>query len=248
MAKTAPAQSQVCRLPPPYYKRAISTGSVQPRSVKPAMAKTRSRTRSTKPKSKKTGSSSSGKGKGADADLTVSLPQFLSEGSDLEFRKFVADLFAAVAGMYSLRRALASSVGLSAAAYSVILATWHLQRKGPVGITAIARHLHVAAAHVTAEVGDLVDLGLLTKAPHPRDTRAVLIELTDPGKALLGRLTPLLRKINDRLFSGNKPSDIAILSRFVQHLAEESAHSIRLAQAFAAETAPKKLQNRRTAQ
>jgi DNA-binding MarR family transcriptional regulator len=207
------------------------------------MAKTRSRVRSTPGKSKGTRKSSSGRG--AKADLTVSLPQFLSEGSDLDFRKFVADLFAAVAGMYSLRRALASSVGLSAAAYSVILGTWHLQRKGPVGITAIARQLHVAAAHVTAEVGDLVELGLLSKKPHPRDTRAVLIELTDAGKALLARLTPLLRKINDRLFSGNKPSDIGILSRFVQHLADESAHSIRMAQAYAAENAPKQLQTRR---
>lgn len=208
------------------------------------MAKARSRTSSSKPSSKATRKASPGRG--AKTDLTVSLPQFLSEGSDLAFRKFVADLFAAVAGMYSLRRALASSVGLSAAAYSVILGTWHLQRKGPVGITAIARQLHVAAAHVTAEVGDLVELGLLTKKPHPRDTRAVLIELTDDGKALLARLTPLLRKINDRLFSGNKPSDIGILSRFVQHLADESAHSIRLAQAYAAENAPKKLQKRRT--
>jgi DNA-binding MarR family transcriptional regulator len=207
------------------------------------MAKARSRTRSAIGKKKGTRKPSSDRG--AKADLTVSLPQFLSEGSDLEFRKFVADLFAAVAGMYSLRRALASSVGLSAAAYSVILATWHLQRKGPVGITAIAKQLHVAAAHVTAEVGDLVELGLLSKKPHPRDTRAVLIELTDAGKALLARLTPLLRKINDRLFSGNKPSDIGILSRFVQHLADESAHSIRMAQAYAAENAPKKLQTRR---
>jgi DNA-binding MarR family transcriptional regulator len=207
------------------------------------MAKTRSRVRSTPGKSKGTRKSSSGRG--AKADLTVSLPQFLSEGSDLDFRKFVADLFAAVAGMYSLRRALASSVGLSAAAYSVILGTWHLQRKGPVGITAIARQLHVAAAHVTAEVGDLVELGLLSKKPHPRDTRAVLIELTDDGRALLARLTPLLRKINDRLFSGNKPADIAILSRFIQHLADESAHSTRLAQAYAAENAPRKLNKRR---
>jgi DNA-binding MarR family transcriptional regulator len=207
------------------------------------MAKARSRTRSAIGKKKGTRKPSSDRG--AKADLTVSLPQFLSEGSDLEFRKFVADLFAAVAGMYSLRRALASSVGLSAAAYSVILATWHLQRKGPVGITAIAKQLHVAAAHVTAEVGDLVELGLLSKKPHPRDTRAVLIELTDAGKALLARLTPLLRKINDRLFSGNKPSDIGILSRFVQHLADESAHSIRMAQAYAAENAPKQLQTRR---
>lgn len=206
------------------------------------MAKTRSRARPATRNTKKATKRSSGKG--SKSDLTVSLPQFLSEGSDLEFRKFVADLFAAVAGMHSLRRALASSVGLSAAEYSVILATWHLQRKGTVGISAIARHLHVAAAHVTAEVGELVNLGLLKKKPHPRDTRAVLVELTDAGKAILAQLTPLLRKINDRLFSGNKPADIAILSRFVQHLADESAHSIRLARAFASENAPKKLRDR----
>lgn len=177
--------------------------------------------------------------KRAKSALTVSLPQFLVDGSDLEFRKFVADLFAAVAGMHSLRRALAGSVGLSAAEYSVILATWHLQKKGTVGISAIAKHLHVAAANVTAAVGDLVAKGLLTKEPHPRDTRAVLVELTEAGKDILTQLTPLLRRINDRLFSGNKPSDIAILARFVQHLADESTNSIRMARAFAAESTPR---------
>lgn len=166
-------------------------------------------------------------------NLTVSLPQFLVDGSDLDFRKLVADLFAAVAGMHSLRRALASSVGLSAAEYSVVLATWHLQKKNMVGISTIAKHLHVAAANVTAEVGQLVGKGLLNKRPHPSDTRAVVIELTEDGKNILARLTPLLRRINDRLFSGNKPKDIAILSKFLQRLADESANSIRMAQAFA---------------
>lgn len=168
-------------------------------------------------------------------NLTVSLPQFLVDGSDLEFRQFVADLFAAVAGMHSLRRALASSVGLTAAEYSVVLATWHLQKKGTVGISAIAKHLHVAAAHVTAEVGQLVNGGLLKKKPHPSDTRAVLVELTEDGKAILSRLSPLLRKINDRLFSGNKPAEIAVISKFLQRLADESSHSIRIARTFALE-------------
>ena len=168
-------------------------------------------------------------------NLTVSLPQFLVNGTDLDFREFVADLFAAVGGMHSLRRALASSAGLSAAEFSVVLATWHLQKKGNVGISAIAKHLHVAAAHVTAEVGRLVGKGLLKKKPHPTDTRAVLVELTVPGKKILQQLTPLLRGINDRLFSGNTPADVAVLSKFLKHLADESANSIRMARAFAAE-------------
>jgi DNA-binding MarR family transcriptional regulator len=156
-------------------------------------------------------------------------------GSDLDFREFIADLFAAVGGLHSLRRALASSVGLSAAEFSILLATWHLQKKGTVGIITIAKHLHVAAAHVTAEVGQLVARGLLKKTPHPHDTRAVLVVLTHQGSKVLTQLAPLLRGINDRLFSGNDVSDVAILSRFLKQLAGESANAIRMARTFARE-------------
>lgn len=170
-------------------------------------------------------------------NLTVTLSQFLVDGSDLKFRELVADLFAAVAGMHALRRALAASVGLSAAEYSVILATWHLQKKGAVGIITIARQLHVAAANITSEVGRLCRKGLLHKRPDPADTRAVIVELTDSGKNILGQLTPLLREINDRLFSGNKASDVAVLSRFLRHLADETPYAIREAKTFSLKSA-----------
>src|ERR1700758_5427286 len=147
--------------------------------------------------------SQTGAGRQADTELTVSLPQFLVDGTDLQFREFVADLFAATAGMQSLRRALAKSVNLSAAEFSVLLATWHLQKKGSVGVTAVARHLHVAAAHVTAEVGKLVRKGFIKKTQDANDTRAVTLVLTRKGEAVLAELAPLLQRINDRLFSGN---------------------------------------------
>jgi DNA-binding MarR family transcriptional regulator len=171
----------------------------------------------------------------ANSSLTVSLPPFLANGTDLDFREFIADLFAAVGGMHSLRRALASSVGLSAAEFSIVLATWHLQKRGTVGISTIAKHLHVAAAHVTAEVGQLVARGVLKKKPHPHDTRAVLVVLTHQGRQILTQLVPLLRGINDRLFSGNDASDVAVLSRFLKQIAGESANAIRLARTFARE-------------
>lgn len=171
----------------------------------------------------------------AESSLTVSLPPFLANGTDLDFREFIADLFAAVGGMHSLRRALASSVGLSAAEFSIVLATWHLQKKGTVGISTIAKHLHVAAAHVTAEVGQLVARGVLKKKAHPHDSRAVLVVLTHQGRQILTQLVPLLRGINDRLFSGNDASDVAILSRFLKHLADEAANATRTARTFAQE-------------
>jgi MarR family transcriptional regulator, organic hydroperoxide resistance regulator len=195
----------------------------------------RPRRRNKAPPVRKVGSERRSAKKSAKFNLTVSLPQFLANGSDLDFREFIADLFAAVGGMRSLRRALASSVGLSAAEFSVVLATWHLQKKGPVGISTIAKHLHVAAAHVTAEVGQLVAKGVLKKKPHPRDTRAVLVVLTHQGGKILTQLVPLLRGINDRLFSGNDASDVAILSRFLRQLAGESANAIRMARTFARE-------------
>jgi MarR family transcriptional regulator, organic hydroperoxide resistance regulator len=168
-----------------------------------------------------------------ETSLTVSLPQFLVDGTDLQFREFIADLFAAVAGLQSLRRALATSVGLSAAEFSVLLATWHLQKTGRVGVTAVAKHLHVAGAHVTAEVGKLVRKGFIKKTQDSSDTRAVTLVLTPNGEALLNSLAPLLRRINDRLFSGNTANAIAVVAKFLKHVADESTNSVRMVQHFA---------------
>jgi DNA-binding MarR family transcriptional regulator len=168
----------------------------------------------------------------SDPELTVSLPQFLVDCTDLQFREFVADLFAVTAGMQSLRRALAKSVGLSAAEFSILLATWHLQKKGRVGITAVARHLHVAGAHVTAEIGKLVQKGFIKKTQDANDTRAVTLVLTRKGEGILAALAPLLRRINDRLFSGNTANAVSVVAKFLRHVADESANSIRMARNF----------------
>jgi DNA-binding MarR family transcriptional regulator len=170
--------------------------------------------------------------RGDKSALTVSLPQFLIEGSDLHFREFIADLFAAAAGMQSLRRALAKSIDLSAAEFSVLLATWYLQKKGRVGVTAVAQHLHVATAHVTAEVGKLVRAELIKKTQDSTDTRAVTLVLTRKGEAILSDLAPLLRRINDRLFSGNTANAVTVVAKFLKHVADESANSVRMARNF----------------
>jgi MarR family transcriptional regulator, organic hydroperoxide resistance regulator len=164
--------------------------------------------------------------------LTVTLPQLLIDGSDLKFRELIADLFAAAAGMLALRRALAAAVTLSAAEFAILLAAWQQERKGEVGITSLAREVHVAAANVTAEVGRLVRKGILHKRPHPGDTRAVLINVTEQGHAILGLLTPVLRDINDRLFVENSARDINAVGRFLRHIASETPYSISIAKTF----------------
>ena len=164
--------------------------------------------------------------------LTVTLPELLVDGSDEQFRSLVADLFAAVAGMQSLRRALANAAEISTAEFSILLATWNLQKSGRVGVSTIAKHLHIAPAHVTTEVGNLVISGLLDKKQDSKDTRAVDLTVTHQGEAVLNALAPLLRRINDRLFAGNRADAIPVISKFLRHLVAESSNSIRMAQQF----------------
>ena len=92
---------------------------------------------------------------------------------DQVLREFVADLFAAFSMMRILRQHIARTVDLSSAEFSVLLAVWHLERQGDMTVRAIANHLHVAAAHVTTEIGKLVAAGLLIKTSHPSDKRAI---------------------------------------------------------------------------
>ncbi len=165
-------------------------------------------------------------------ELTVSLEPFLVDGTDLQFRDFVADIFAVAAGMQSLRRALAQSVKLSAAELSVLLAIWRLQRKGGVSVITAARYLHVAAAHVTAEVGKLARKGLVKKSRDSNDTRAVSLVLTAKGEGILRELAPSLRQINDRLFSGNSANAVRIVAKFLKHVAGETANAVRMARSF----------------
>lgn len=53
--------------------------------------------------------------------------------------------------------------------------------------SALARYQDLAIASVARTVVTLVDKGLLTKLPNPRDARADLLELTEKGCELLKR-------------------------------------------------------------
>src|ERR1700737_3501635 len=74
---------------------------------------------------------------------------------DQALREFIADLYAALSIMRLLRGQIGRTLALSSAQFSVLLGVWHLERRGEPTVKAIADHLHVAAAHVTAEIGGL---------------------------------------------------------------------------------------------
>lgn len=143
--------------------------------------------------------------------------------SDAEFREFIAELFAAAAGMQALRRAIARSIGLGGAEFAVLLAIWRLERLGPIGIKGLAEHLHVAGPHITDEVTKLERLGYLQKSSDPADMRALSLKITKHGANLLASLAPTLDEINRLLFEGMTAGQMRTQRAFFRRLIERSA-------------------------
>jgi DNA-binding MarR family transcriptional regulator len=104
--------------------------------------------------------------------------------------------------MRELRGALAETLGLTVAQHALMLGLWYCERRGSTTVRALAEHLHIAAAHVTAELNKLERAGLVEKRASETDRRAVDLRLTDKGHALLDRLAPLLAEVNAALFAG----------------------------------------------
>lgn len=153
---------------------------------------------------------------------------------DSKLRMFVADMYAAMSLLRLLRQEIASVLSLSSAAYSVLLGVWYLERGSDLTVRAIADHLHVAAPHVTAEVARLVEKGLLEKRPDTIDRRAVRVALTEPARALLGPLAPMLREVNASLLAGVSRHELEPVHRFFKVIIANGHDAIDRAQRFKA--------------
>lgn len=76
--------------------------------------------------------------------------------------------------------------------------------------SALARYQDLAIASVARTVVTLVDKGLLTKLPNPRDARADLLELTEKGRELL-KCDP--RLVLERALAEMPDEDVAAYAR-----------------------------------
>jgi MarR family transcriptional regulator, organic hydroperoxide resistance regulator len=148
----------------------------------------------------------------------------LTGGNELAFRDFMSDIFAAASTMQTLRRTTAKPFGLSSTELAVMMAVAKL--KPDPSVRRIADHLHVSASNVTADVGKLVRARLLRKLPDPDDARAIKIELTDKGIALIDSMGPALRAVNDRLFSTMSREEMDIITRLLRHIVLEGGRLI----------------------
>lgn len=158
--------------------------------------------------------------------ITVSRPALLEAGADARFRRLVYDLLTIASRMTVVREHLANGMGITAPQFSLLLAIGQFQAERGVGVTAVARVLHVSSAFVATETGKLAQAGLLTKRANPKDRRAVLLSLTRAGRALIERHSNEIRSVNDAFFGALARNTFAALSTTMADLVHSSARAI----------------------
>ncbi|MFW6694766.1 MarR family winged helix-turn-helix transcriptional regulator [Streptomyces sp. MAR4 CNX-425] len=70
-----------------------------------------------------------------------------------------------------------------------------LEQHGPTGVKALAAGMGIDSSTVTRQVAPLVDGGLVKRATHPDDGRAVVLELTPLGLARLHEVQESRREL-----------------------------------------------------
>lgn len=143
------------------------------------------------------------------APLTVSHPSLLVDGSDDTFRHVIY-LFVEVLGRLTIcREAFGRAIGLTGSQFAVLFGVAYRQGEDGVTIKRLAQYVHLAPTHVTTEVGRLIRSGLLTKRAADDDRRSVLVSLTAKGEKAVVSVAPFVTQVNDVLFEGMTPADLA---------------------------------------
>jgi DNA-binding MarR family transcriptional regulator len=160
--------------------------------------------------------------------LTISRPELLLGGSDREFRYLVHGLFGFLARHERIRAGHAKVIGLAGIEYTTLISVAHLSTEGDVSVKRVADHLHLSGAFITSTVRRLVQLGLVHKKTDQRDRRRVTLTVSAKGHALLERLAPMQRRINDVEFGCLSREQFRFLVDIVERLIESGDKAVAL--------------------
>ncbi len=87
-------------------------------------------------------------------------------------------------------------------------------------VSALAQGLRIAPRSATEVADGLEAQGLVERAPDPDDRRAVLVRLTDAGRAVLARAERARTEESETLFARLDATERAQLARLLRQLAE----------------------------
>jgi DNA-binding MarR family transcriptional regulator len=93
-----------------------------------------------------------------------------------------------------------------------------LAARQKVGPSQLKDRLGTDTAGMTRLLDRLEAKGLLTRGRHPDDRRAIIIEPTEAGRALVPRLAPIFRRVHGQLLAGLGEDDIRQLTTTLQRM------------------------------
>ncbi len=160
--------------------------------------------------------------------LTVSRPELLTRGSDRDFRRLVHNLFAFMARHEAVRDGHARYIGLAGVDYTILISIGHLGLDGDVNVKTVADHLHMSGAFVTTVTSKLQRRGLIEKTPDKADRRRISLAITPKGTALLRKLAPYQREINDVEFGTLSKDRFKLLSETIEEMIAASDKAVAL--------------------
>lgn len=142
----------------------------------------------------------------------------MADGTGATFRQFLADMLTISVRMTALRERFAVMLGISGPQYQMLMAIAQEHEAGGVSVRAVARHLHVSGAFVTAEVRKLVEAGLVAKDRNREDRRGVLLRLTAKGETDIADILQVVRTVNEFFFGVLRPGEFEKLASFAGRL------------------------------
>jgi DNA-binding MarR family transcriptional regulator len=163
------------------------------------------------------------------APLTISRPEMLVNGSDRDFRRLVHNLFGFLARHEAVRSGHGARIGLVGIEYTALISIRHLSaEEGDVSVNRVADHLHLSGAFVTTVTNKLLKRGLIHKTTDPADRRRVRLEVSDKGSALLAKLAPVQRRVNNVQFDCLSARDFRQLLDITERLIDSSERAVKL--------------------
>ena len=96
---------------------------------------------------------------------------------------------------------------------------WVLQLGGPSTQHALAASLAVSPRNITSLVDALEERGYVTRSPHPRDRRAIIVSLSESARSMMRRMQREHAELTDELLGAVDPADRAALERGIDAIA-----------------------------
>ncbi|MFF8784043.1 MarR family winged helix-turn-helix transcriptional regulator [Streptomyces sp. NPDC015125] len=102
-----------------------------------------------------------------------------------------------------------------------------LDQEGPMGVKALAAGMGIDSSTVTRQVAPLVDSGLVSRATHPEDGRAVVLQLSERGSTRLEEVRTsrraLMALVTEQWTEEERTAFTTLLTRFNASLSDITA-------------------------